>query len=283
MKTKIGKSEKRDSRIITLDGDLTLFRTTAEDLSDFREPYKTKKTLVVICQNGNTKGRVNFNEYEVSAPFMFVILKGQIIQLDEISTDFSCLFISMSSEFTEELNMIESIPLFLSVKDNPLILLTDPELRSLVNYHEMSWRLILNEENPYRKDAAMHLTKAFFYGIGHDIHRTAKKESKSNPELYMEKFLGLVKTNFKQGREVKYYAEKLFITPKYLSKIVKKHSGKSAKEWIDEYIILEAKSQLKFTSKTTQQISEDLNFPSQSFFGKYFKRITGMTPTSYRN
>ncbi|MDR2805936.1 MAG: helix-turn-helix domain-containing protein [Dysgonamonadaceae bacterium] len=78
------------------------------------------------------------------------------------------------------------------------------------------------------------------------------------------------------------YASKLCLTPKYFSKIIKDNSGISASEWIDNYIILEAKALLKSTNITILQISDELNFPSQSFFGKYFKRVTGMSPKSYR-
>ena len=68
----------------------------------------------------------------------------------------------------------------------------------------------------------------------------------------------------------------------YLSTVIKNVSGKTAAEWIDDYVILEAKSLLKSTNLTIQQISDGLNFPSQSFFGKYFKRQTGISPKEYK-
>jgi AraC-like DNA-binding protein len=74
----------------------------------------------------------------------------------------------------------------------------------------------------------------------------------------------------------------LSLTPKYLSQIIKASTGKSANEWIDEYVMLEAKALLKSTTMTIQQISDELNFPSQSFFGKYFKRCEGVSPKEYR-
>jgi AraC-like DNA-binding protein len=78
------------------------------------------------------------------------------------------------------------------------------------------------------------------------------------------------------------YADQLCLTPKYFSKVIKDNSGASASEWIDNYVILETKALLKSTNMTILQISDELNFPSQSFFGKYFKRVTGMSPKSYR-
>ncbi|KAA5414161.1 AraC family transcriptional regulator [Bacteroides cellulosilyticus] len=82
--------------------------------------------------------------------------------------------------------------------------------------------------------------------------------------------------------KVLYYADRLHLSAGYLSTIIKRVSGKTAAEWIDDYVTLEAKALLKSTNLTIQQISDELNFPSQSFFGKYFKRITGLSPKEYR-
>ena len=86
-----------------------------------------------------------------------------------------------------------------------------------------------------------------------------------------------------QERSVTFYAEQLCITPKYFSMLVKKLSGKSAAQWIDNYVILEAKNLLKYSDMSIQEIAYQLNFSTQSFFGKYFKHQTGMSPTEYRN
>ena len=71
-------------------------------------------------------------------------------------------------------------------------------------------------------------------------------------------------------------------TPKHLSEVIKRVSQKSANSLIDGYVCLEARALLKSTDMTIQQISDELNFPSQSYFGKYFKRLTGISPKEYR-
>jgi AraC-like DNA-binding protein len=100
--------------------------------------------------------------------------------------------------------------------------------------------------------------------------------------MLVEKFLDLAQTHYKEQRELNFYADKLCLTPKHLSKVVRKTSGTTANGWIDNHVILEAKALLKSTDMTILQISEELNFPSQSFFGKYFKRCTGMSPSEYK-
>ena len=96
------------------------------------------------------------------------------------------------------------------------------------------------------------------------------------------KFTELLERHHKKEREIAFYADKMFITPKHLSQVIKDYSNKTALAFIEEYVIAEAKSMLLSTTLSIQQISDELNFPSQSVFGKYFKRVTGKSPTEYR-
>ena len=91
-----------------------------------------------------------------------------------------------------------------------------------------------------------------------------------------------VADNYKKERSVSFYANKLCLTPKHLSGVVKEVSGKTAGEWIDRLVILEARAMLKTTEMSIQQIAEHLNFANQSFFGKYFKHYVGISPKEYR-
>ena len=91
----------------------------------------------------------------------------------------------------------------------------------------------------------------------------------------------LVHRHHGSERTVRFYADKLFISPKYLSILIKEATGKSAAEWIDEFVILEAKNLLRFSGKNIQHVAYALNFPNQASFGKYFKHITGMSPSQY--
>ena len=98
-----------------------------------------------------------------------------------------------------------------------------------------------------------------------------------------EQFIKLVSEYHTMYRNVGFYADKLCLTPKYLSRLIKDASGRSAPDWIDAYVILEAKNLLKYSSMAIKEIVFKLNFPNQSVFYKFFKARTGMTPTEYRN
>jgi AraC-like DNA-binding protein len=110
----------------------------------------------------------------------------------------------------------------------------------------------------------------------------AESRRLSNDERLMQRFLAEVRTHYKQERRVIYYAERLHITTGYLSTLVHRVSGKSPSDWINDFVVMEAKVLLKSSTLTVQQIAHELNFPSQSFFGKYFKRLVGLSPKEYR-
>lgn len=97
-----------------------------------------------------------------------------------------------------------------------------------------------------------------------------------------QEFFNLVITNYKKERSAMFYAQQMCITPRYLSRVIKDVSGRSASEWIDVFVTTEIMYQIHFTNRSIQQISYDLGFPNQSFFGKYFKAQTGCSPKAYR-
>lgn len=215
---------------------------------------------------------------------MIVIMPDQVLQYEYVSEDFSGLFIIMSNHFTESLNIEQRFPVFLSLQKDPYIKLTDDEFEIITEYFTILKNFISNKSNPYNLDIARYLIKSFFYAFGYDIHLRRQKEEKGKTkhQILVENFLTLVQRHYKEERSLEFYAKKLYLTAKHLSKVVKENSGTSASDWINNYVILEAKALFKSTDLTVQQVSDRLNFPSQSFFGKYFKRLVGITPSEYR-
>lgn len=142
---------------------------------------------------------------------------------------------------------------------------------------------LLEVERPYQMETLHHLTCAFFYGIGAYLYQLSAGNRCSNEERLMQKFLAEVKTNYRKERKAGFYADRLHISSGHLFTVIKRVSGKSPGEWIDDYVTEEARALLKSTNLTVQQIGQHLGFPSQSFFGKFFKRVTGVSPKAYRS
>lgn len=246
-------------------------------------PHKSEATITCICINGEITGEINQFPVCAKAPGLLVLLPGQIRELINVSNDFQGEFIIMTKQFIESISLPEGFSTFMSVRSTPFLPLEKRALEAILNHYKMLVRVLRNKDEGLNQKAIVkHLTIALFYGLGYYLHKVNNKKKTRN-EIIMEDFLKLVLKYCKQERSLSFYADKLYITTKYLSVVVKNVSGKTAGQWLDDYIILEAKSLIKTTDMTIQQISDELNFPSQSFFGKFFKREVGMSPKQYRD
>ncbi len=246
---------------------------------------KLAVTISVICLKGQLKGKSNMRYFETEPSSLLILLAEHTVTIDEVSDDFSALFIIMPRKFADSLNIEERLPVFLSLHENPCILLNPNELESLKGYFKMVQKVLYQSQNPFATKIIQHLTIAFFYALSYNVHQIEQYNNqgkKPRQQEMVSTFLSLVSNNFKTERSIEFYAKKIYVTPKYLSKVVKDHNGLSAKKWIEDYVVWEAKALLKSTTMTIQQISDELNFPSQSFFGKYFKRAVGLSPLEYR-
>lgn len=251
-------------------------------------PYPTRlnAACLAVCRKGRCRMNINLQEYEMREGMLCIILPEQIVQQGERSDDFSGSFIAVSRDFMDVVipTMQQLFPMFFMIKERPCIKVTAEELQAFEEYHSFLWRKVRLKNNPYRKEITQGLLLALFYEI-YDIYQghTAKERTpKSRKEDLFEHFIRYVSEGYKEERSVAYYAGKMFLTPKHLSTVVKEVSGKTAGEWIDSLVILEAKALLKSSEQSIQEIADELHFANQSFFGKYFKHHTGMSPKEYR-
>ena len=245
-------------------------------------PFKMDMTICSICLQGESRGRIDMIPFEIKSPAISIVLPGQILEHEYCSGDFEAIYILMSEKFDDSLHLPERFSTFLSVHNNPVISLVPRQLDALLTYCKMVQSVIQATNNPNRMEIVRHLTIAFFYGLGYYFHKQTDDSRETRNEILMRNFLKQLQTHHKQERKLEFYADKLCLTPKHLSNVVKGLTGKSAGAWIDDYVILEAKALLKSTTLTILQVSEALNFANQSFFGKYFKQHTGVSPTQYR-
>jgi AraC-like DNA-binding protein len=277
------RDKQENTEYYSVDNDFILLeKPVITDVLDY--PFKMGVMISVICLKGTMSGNVNMQSYELHAPTVMVVFPDQIVSAGQFSEDFSGLLIITSKQFINDMNINvkESMSLNFTLRQKPWIPLNERGLNSLVRYFEVLKEALQTTENPYRKNIVKHLTIAFLYDLGFHFNLFTVKDDKLKREMLVEKFLDLVQTHYKEQRDLGFYADKLCLTPKHLSKVIKEVSGITANEWIDNHVTLEAKALLKSTNMTVQQVSEELNFPSQSFFGKYFKRCTGVSPSEYK-
>ena len=190
----------------------------------------------------------------------------------------------MSRSFSNPLftNFGDYKPIYNMIVSNPVVFM-DNETNVFDFFYDAMLNLIRSPYREFALESARHLTLAMFYGYcaaRQGIANNAKAVTRQ--ESICSDFIDILSHNYKEQREVSFYADRLCITPKYLSQIVKDNTGKTALELIEDYVIEESKAMLISTTMTIQQISDELHFPSQSVFGKYFKRVTGLSPREYR-
>lgn len=265
--------------------DLAIFNTL-DNLPVFEYPSRIKIAAFAICLSGSIRISINLEEYVITKNSLVVILPDQIVQHYERSDDFKGLYLGISREFIDNTitNMKNLLSAFFYIKQHPCTPLSNEELESLVEYHNILWKRIKMKDHSYQQEVIQSILLSLFYDVCNIFrqHETQRTNKVSRKEELFEKFILTVMEHYKNERSVTFYADKLCITPKYLSFISKEVSGVTAGEWIDQYVILEAKALLKSTRMSIQEIANTLNFPNQSFFGKYFKHHTGLSPKEYR-
>ena len=273
--------------IDVVDNDIALFDTESI-VSLFDGPSKLEVLSLGLCLGGGTNFNISLRDYELVPGRMVVALPNQIIENRKVSSDFKGIFFAISKNLLEGLpKMGNVLSLFFYLKDYPCLDLTPSEQELLLEYHSFIRKRLRNKEDTYRKEVAVGLMQSFFYEL-YNIFRnhvpvvSPAVSNKSRKEYIFEHFYESLIQSYQSERSVKFYADQLCLTPKHLSGVVKEISGKTVGEWIDEFVILEAKALLNSTSMNIQEIADRLNFANQSFFGKYFKHYVGVSPKEYR-
>lgn len=249
-----------------------------------RHPYKLGQVLAIICNEGEASGAINLRPFRLLKNRLLIVLADHIMEAYQVSEDFKGTYIFMSEKFLSMLNIGDGYKFYETVEECPIFNLEDRMMDAIQSYVSMCKAMIdISDLNPNTEESLRLLTRLFFLNLGWSIHRNAiEKGTREHQSEVMKRFLNLVKDNYKEERTVEFYADKMNMAAKYMTTLIKKVSGKSAMQWIQEYVILEAKTQLSTSINSVKQISYDLNFPTQSFFGRYFKRATGMSPLDYR-
>ncbi|MGN0188566.1 MAG: helix-turn-helix domain-containing protein [Candidatus Cryptobacteroides sp.] len=261
---------------------ITFYTKKGNDI-DYIFPYKINVTSHIVISSGTLECSVNFDTYKVKAPSMAIFFPGQVISEVNASEDFECFGMSMDSRFFETHDLPISFEEKFKLSRNHFFELSQEMMEALTNCYRQVETLQKQEANPYQDVILEHLFSAYYYGLGYYIHRLSEPVPEmTRKDEICKKFIVLASSNFMKHRDISFYAKRIFIGEKYLSSILKEKTGRTALEWIERYVIIYAKSCLASTTMTIQEISNDLDFPSQSVFGKYFKRVVGMSPKAWR-
>ena len=249
-------------------------------------PRRMTFILVALCTEGNAQFTIDTQRHDVKKNDLIVISDRHVIDEYVASDDVNGLAMMMSVNFFYEVvkDVRDVSLLFLLSRNHPVVSLNEEEVQTLKQYFYFLKKKVADNSNHFKRDLVRTLVLAMFYDLSNVIYRVQQVENKrqTRADDIFTRFIKLVEENYKRERRVGWYAEQLSITPKYLSETVKSVSKNTPNEWIDKYVTLEARVLLKTSTLSIKEISDELNFPNQSFLGKFFKEHVGMSPSAYR-
>lgn len=265
--------------------DLILFDECA-DMPVPDEPKRIMCIIMALCVHGTVSYTSNTVTQTAHANDVLIVSEGQVVGNFVKSSDFSGVAIMLSYNMYHEIiqGIHELSQLFLFTRTHPVFRLLPNESQEVLRYFNFIKEKVDNHYHHYRRDVARSLITTMIYDLDNALYRIqqTQKEKLTRAEIIFTNFIQLVEQNYKTERRVIWYGEQLCITAKYLSEAVKQVSRRTPSDWIDNYVMIELRVQLKNTSKSVKEIARDLNFVSQSFMGKFFKEHAGMSPTEYR-
>jgi len=257
------------------------------DFDFFGEHFRSDHFSVMLVTHGSVDVAVNLRPFEIRENGLVVVAPNAIKQLVRASQDAQGMVVHFTMHFLNQAGLPKRSNDLLSYfssqykpnwdLDHPVAIIIEKSIRDLFERCKQS-------DRPFGKEQLNHIFLAFLYEI-------AAQGMKYSPQLIGQltrkeelviRFANLVSNHFRQERSVGFYADALNVTPKYLTETVKEINGKSAGQIIDDFVILESKLLLEKPQHTVAQVADLLNFSDQSFFGKYFKRITGISPKEFK-
>ena len=262
---------------------------SASEMEIFRFPSRLNALIIGVGTEGETSLMSNLQEFRLKKDSLFIFSPKHILQVQS-NNHFKAHLIVVAPDFLKRINIDTKrmMPLFLQFGSLPCMELTHAESQSLRSFISMVEQELKGSETDFSSEIIGGLIAATIYKVGDILthylteHPEVDSPIHNRAEEYFRQFTELHGEHYKHERSVGFYARQLCITPKYLTTLIKRISGKSVSEWIDNYVILEAKTLLKYSNMSVQEIAYYLNFPNQSFFGSYFKRNAGMSPSQYK-
>lgn len=279
---------------------------TVDELSKQIDPYAIKNFIVTdvnrkvppflyeyphtlggiafsICTNGHAQFKVNMQELTMVPNNIITILPNFIVEPIEKSSDFFLETLFFSFDFISDLPLSSNFDIMEKIEQTPCLYISEEEVNNLLNFHAFIVGQYNRKEHQYRQEIAKYLLFALITEIGSLYSKAEKTLLKlTRAEKLTSRFFILLRRYHKTERNIDFYADKLYLTPKYLTTIIKRNTGKTIINWMHEADIAAIKVLLKSSDKTIGQISDELNFSDTSVLCRFFKKHTGMTPKGYR-
>ena len=244
--------------------------------------YFTPTYCIQIVKSGYLRIPINNKEYEITANQGCLISPELLIQKpDKMDNYVEMLVLSMSREFMQELNLDFPLAAAAYIYVHPVWNISPKKMQRLIQYFDLMREVIAEKD----RKAAIPLIKSFFYYLAEPEANNFPQQTStamSRNEEITGRFMHLVDTNCEQQHSLNWYADQLCLTTRYVANTVKQTLGITASACIEHVLVQRAKTLLISTTKSIQEIADQLGFQNQSHFGTFFKRHEGMSPAAFR-
>jgi len=279
------KEEKMINPLLT--SDTENFIAGSSNLAFFRQRViKIGNGVLLYCTDGEAEITIDLQKYHIVPYTHIILLPGSILSLLSCSEDFRVIYLAFTGEMMR-IACFRLEPAFMHfLKDVSCYTHIRPEeIIAIQGIIKAGIAIYADKENQFRNSIAQNLLQIFFLNTYDKVQRFFTKEQRdgnSRKSQLFKKFIRLVHTYCPTQRDVTFYASELCISTRYLSSITQAMAHISAKEIIDKFMILEIKVALQSTNLSLKEIAERYHFPDQSFFGRYFKKHTSISPKEFR-
>ncbi len=265
--------------------DLAIISLTARTALQVADPVTLDGFGALVMMSGRAAISIDMQSYEIGPDMVVVFSPDSIIRTESCTGDAAAYLVAFSKKFANEIqiDLSTALPVYMRFGRSPVLKVSSTDIAEIRQLFQFMKTMLRSDKERYRNEIIRTLFTTAFYIITELNQREQQNEvRRGRCEVLFDEFLRLLQQYHTRERNVGFYARELNITAKYLSAIVKEVSGKTAAKWIDEAVILEAKTLLKYSGMSIQEIAYHLNFSTQSFFGKYFKQHTGTSPSRYK-
>ena len=259
---------------------------TSEDIIGIplEHPVKINSLLVGICTKGRGSISVNLKAIPLSERDVIALSPGTIVQYDpeEISSDFLMKYMLISLEFV---SAFDASYLYPDARQNSYFRADIEEYKILMKLYDNLFEKYNHGDSLFRRQIIQHtlLSGMYEFALIEKNHTSLDTENLTKKERLVWEFYQLLFKHYRYEKDTLFYAEKLLLSTKYLSTIIKQQTGNTVNEWVFEYIIAEAKALIKSSKITIKELAEYFNYADATSFGKFFKKQVGMTPNEYRH
>lgn len=253
---------------------------------EYEKAVRSDAFIMTLCLEGSGTVYIDGTLHTVRANDLLLFRPGIVIERGSISEHNKHRCVVLSREYIRQMFLVSnsSWDVLQFLRDKPVLPLTEDEVLIFSKYYD----LIRTKATLPRRHNHREVLDALVYAFVCEFRDTVERFVQIKPPVYsagerlFKNFLEVLGSSFPKDRTVMSYADRLHITPKYLSSICKEFSGKTASDLIDESVLKDIRYMLERSDKSIKEIANELNFPNISFFGKYVKKHTGMSPKQYR-